>query len=50
MGQRLTVGERSIEPATINWYRSPIDKETLQRLTRRSGLRGWLQAGSFPLL
>ena len=39
-----------MEPATINWHRSPIEKETLRQLTERSDLKGWLQAGSFLLL
>ena len=39
-----------MQPAQIDWYRSPIDKDTLQALTRRSDLKGWLQAGSFLLL
>jgi fatty acid desaturase len=39
-----------MEQATINWYRSPIEKETLRQLTRKSDLRGWLQAGSFLLI
>ena len=29
--------------ASIDWYRSPIDKAELSRLMRRSDLRGWLQ-------
>jgi fatty acid desaturase len=39
-----------MEPATINWYRSPIEKETLRQLTRKSDLKGWLQAGSFLMI
>ena len=39
-----------MEPTTINWYRSPIEKATLRQLTQKSDLRGWLQAGSFLLL
>ena len=35
---------------TIDWYRTPIDKETLRQLTQRSDLRGWLQSGSFLLI
>ena len=35
---------------TINWYRTPVDKETLRQLTQRSNLRGWLQSGSFLLV
>jgi fatty acid desaturase len=34
----------------INWYRTPLDKELLKRLTRRSDLRGLLQSGSFLLI
>ena len=36
--------------ASINWYRSPIEKETLRNLTKRSDLRGWIQAGSFLVI
>jgi fatty acid desaturase len=36
--------------STIDWYRTPIDKETLRRLTQRSDLRGWVQSGSFLLI
>jgi fatty acid desaturase len=39
-----------MEPATINWYRTPIAKETLRELTQKSNLRGWLQAGSTLLV
>ena len=28
----------------VDWYRSPIDSDTLRRLTRRSDLKGWLQS------
>jgi fatty acid desaturase len=35
---------------TIDWYRTPIDKETLRQLTQRSDLRGWIQSGSFLLI
>src|SRR5262245_36327476 len=31
----------------IRWYRVPIDKEDLRRLTERSDLKGWLQTGGF---
>ena len=34
----------------INWYRTPIDRDLLKRLTRRSDLWGLLQAGSFLLI
>lgn len=34
----------------INWYRIPIEKDVLRHLTRKSNLRGWLQAGSFLLI
>ncbi len=35
---------------TIDWYRVPIDRETLRGLTRKSDVRGWLHAGSFLLI
>ena len=35
---------------SINWYRTPIDKETLRKLTQRSDLRGLIQSGSFLLI
>ncbi len=35
---------------TIDWYRIPVDKETLRKLTQKSNLHGWLQAGSFLLI
>ena len=35
---------------TIDWYRIPIERDTLRQLTRKSDLRGWLQAGSFLLI
>lgn len=31
----------------IDWYRVPIDKETLQKLNQRSDLKGFLQSYSF---
>ena len=34
----------------IAWYRTPIDKETLRRLTAQSDLRGVAHAGSFLLI
>ena len=34
----------------IDWYRTPIDKDLLKRLTRRSDARGLLQAGGFLLI
>ncbi len=34
----------------INWYRVPIDKETLRELTKRSNLKGLAQAGGHLLL
>jgi fatty acid desaturase len=34
----------------INWYRTPLNRDLLKRLTRRSDLRGLLQAGSFLLI
>ncbi|HET6450527.1 MAG TPA: fatty acid desaturase [Spirochaetia bacterium] len=36
--------------APIDWYRVPVDRETLKRFTRKSDARGWLQAGSFLLI
>jgi fatty acid desaturase len=39
-----------MESSTINWYRTPVDKETLKTLTRRSDLKGALRAGSFLLI
>ena len=35
---------------TIDWYRTPIDKEKLRQLTQKSNLRGWIQSGSFLLI
>ncbi len=35
---------------TINWYRVPIEKDVLKKLTQRSDLRGWIQSGSFLLV
>ena len=32
------------------WYRSPLDKETLKRLTTRSNVKGLLQCGGFMAL
>ena len=32
---------------TINWYRTPVDKDVLRRVTQRSDLKGALQAVSF---
>jgi fatty acid desaturase len=34
----------------ISWYKTPISKEELKELTKRSDLRGLLQAGSFLLI
>jgi len=39
-----------MDTTTINWYRIPVDKETLKKFTKRSDLRGALQAGSFLLI
>ena len=36
--------------APIDWYRIPLDKETLRKFTQKSDLKGWLQAGSFLLV
>ena len=35
---------------TISWYRTPLDRETLRELTKKSDLRGLLHAGSFLLI
>ncbi len=37
------------ERATINWYRSPLPRETLQALNARSDLKGLIQAGGYLL-
>lgn len=34
----------------MDWYRFPLDRQTLAAFTRKSDLRGWLQAGSFLLI
>ncbi len=34
----------------IDWYRIPVEREALRRFTRKSDLKGWLQAGSFLLI
>jgi fatty acid desaturase len=39
-----------IVAAPIDWYRIPVDKETLREFTQKSDLKGWLQAGSFLLI
>lgn len=39
-----------MQPEGTGWYRSPLDKETLRRLTRRSDLKGLLQCGGFMAL
>ena len=36
--------------SAIQWYRTPVDKETLQELTRKSDLRGLLHSLSFLLI
>ena len=33
------------ESLRIEWYRSPIDRAVLKELSRRSDLKGWVQAG-----
>ena len=34
------------EQYTVNWYRTPLDKEVLQKLNERSDLKGlWQGAG-----
>jgi fatty acid desaturase len=35
---------------SIDWYRIPVDKEVLRELTKKSDLKGWLQAGSFLVI
>ena len=35
---------------TISWYRTPIEKDALRELTKKSDLRGLLHAGSFLLI
>ena len=37
-------------PAKIDWYRTPLDKDVLRKLTQKSDLHGWCQAGSFLLV
>ena len=39
-----------MDAPAINWYRTPVDKETLRQMTQKNSLRGWLQAGSFLLI
>jgi fatty acid desaturase len=34
----------------VDWFRVPLQKEVLAGFTRKSDLRGWLQAGSFLLV
>jgi fatty acid desaturase len=34
----------------IEWYRVPVERDALREYTRKSDLRGWLQAGSFLLI
>ena len=29
----------------VNWYRCPVDKKTLGKLSLKSDLEGWFQAG-----
>jgi fatty acid desaturase len=36
-----------MESMKIDWYRTPVDREVLRSLTRKSDLRGLAQAGSF---
>ena len=35
---------------TISWYRTPLDRETLRELTKKSDARGLVHAGSFLLI
>ena len=30
---------------SVKWYRCPIESSTLRKLSRRSDLQGWFQAG-----
>jgi len=39
-----------MDSTSIDWYRVPIDAATLKGFTRKSDLRGFLQAGSFLLI
>jgi fatty acid desaturase len=39
-----------MDAPAINWYRTPVDKETLRQMTQKNDLLGWLQAGSFLLI
>lgn len=39
-----------MDSSNIDWYRVPLDAETLKGFTRKSDLRGFLQAGSFLLI
>ena len=39
----------NLEPK-IDWYRTPLDRDTLRQLTQKSDLQGWRQAGSFLLV
>ena len=33
------------ETLSVQWYRCPISNERLRELSRRSDLKGWIQAG-----
>jgi fatty acid desaturase len=39
-----------MDAPAINWYRTPVEKDTLRQLTQKNDVRGWLQAGSFLLI
>jgi fatty acid desaturase len=39
-----------MDSTSIDWHRIPIDAATLKGFTRKSDLRGFLQAGSFLLI
>ena len=45
-----TAGAMPGHPPRIRWYRSPVDREQLAILNRRSDLRGGLQTGGFLAL
>ncbi len=38
------------EAPSVDWYRTPLSREVLRELTKRSDLRGLLQAGGFVLM
>jgi fatty acid desaturase len=44
------LSEDQMQEKKIGWYRTPIDISVLQELTKKSDLKGFLQAGSFLLV